>query len=77
MDPFGKLDRYGYGLYLSEELISHTGYIVGFRSHFILNPKENIRGIVFSNNVSMSPKDVSSGIYKMIYKQSDKRTNDL
>lgn len=64
--PYGNLDSYGYGLYLSKELISHTGYIVGFRSHFIVNPKEKIRVFVFANNVSMSPKKVSSGIYKMI-----------
>jgi len=25
MGPYGDLDSYGYGLYLSEELISHTG----------------------------------------------------
>jgi D-alanyl-D-alanine carboxypeptidase len=71
--PYGNLDMYGYGLYLSKELISHSGYIVGFRSHFIVNPKENIRVFVFANNVSMSPKSVSSGIYKIISdKHSDK-----
>lgn len=64
--PYGNIDGYGYGLYVSEDLISHTGYIVGFRSHFILNPEKNIRIVVFSNNVSMSPKDVSSGIYRII-----------
>ena len=73
MGPYGDLDSYGYGLYLSEELISHTGYIVGFRSHFIVNPKENIRVIVFSNNVSMSPKDVTSGIYRLISEHSDQK----
>ncbi|MDO6602497.1 serine hydrolase domain-containing protein [Arenibacter palladensis] len=72
--PDGNLDGYGYGLFLSKDLISHTGYIVGFRSHFIMNPKENIRVVVFSNNVSMSPKDVSNGVYKIISdKKSDKR----
>ncbi len=71
--PYGNFDSYGYGLFLSKELISHTGYIVGFRSHFIVNPKENIRVFVFSNNVSMSPKSVSSGIYKIISKHSDKK----
>jgi hypothetical protein len=65
---------YGYGLYLSKELISHSGYIVGFRSHFIVNPKENIRVFVFANNVSMSPKSVSNGIYKIISdKHNDKK----
>lgn len=72
--PSGKLDSYGYGLFLSKELISHTGYIVGFRSHFMVNPKENIRVFVFSNNVSMSPKKVSNGIYEIISdNQSDKK----
>ncbi len=72
VDPYGNLDMYGYGLYISEELISHSGYIVGFRSHFIVNPKQNIRVFVFSNNVSMSPKDVSSRIYRII---SDKHSD--
>lgn len=75
--PSGNLDSYGYGLFLSKELISHTGYIVGFRSHFIVNPKENIRVFVFSNNVSMSPKKVSTGIYKTISKNlSEKKNNN-
>ena len=73
--PYGDLNMYGYGLYLSKEkaLISHAGYIVGFRSHFIVNTKEDIRVFVFANNVSMSPKSVSGGIYKII---ADKQSDD-
>jgi D-alanyl-D-alanine carboxypeptidase len=69
---------YGYGLFISNGIISHPGYIVGFRSHFIVNPKENIRVFVFTNNVSNDPKNVSGGIYNIITeKQTDKRNNDL
>ena len=70
--PFGNFESYGYGLFLSKERVSHTGYIVGFRSHFIVNPKEDIRVFVFSNNVSMSPKIVSGGIYRILSKDSDR-----
>jgi CubicO group peptidase (beta-lactamase class C family) len=66
LGPNGVSQMYGYGLSLTDETICHSGYIVGFRSHFIVNPKENIRVFVFSNNVSNSPKNVSSGIYKII-----------
>ena len=59
-------DMYGYGLSISNGIISHSGYIVGFRSHFIVNPQENIRVFVFNNNVSNNPKNVSSGIYKIL-----------
>tara|TARA_R110002111_G_C5939708_1_gene367572 strand:+ start:26 stop:1174 length:1149 start_codon:yes stop_codon:yes gene_type:complete len=59
---------YGYGLSLTDGIISHPGYIVGFRSHFIVDTNNSIKVFVFNNNVSNNPKNVSSGIYNMITK---------
>jgi len=60
---------YGYGLSLTDGIISHPGYIVGFRSHFIVDTKKGIKVLVFNNNVSNNPKNVSSGIYNMMSKK--------
>ncbi|MFK8057679.1 MAG: serine hydrolase domain-containing protein [Saprospiraceae bacterium] len=57
---------YGYGLSLADGIISHPGYIVGFRSHFIVDTKAGLKVLVFSNNVSKSPKNVSIGIYEIL-----------
>lgn len=58
--------KYGYGLSLANGVISHPGYIVGFRSHFIVDTNNNIQVFVFSNNVSNNPKNVSGKIYKVL-----------
>lgn len=82
LTPFSKDDElgpddlsqmYGYGISLNEGTICHSGYIVGFRSHFIVNPINDIRIFVFSNNVSNNPRDVSTGIYKIL----NNKNNDL
>ncbi|BAO76434.1 serine hydrolase domain-containing protein [Winogradskyella sp. PG-2] len=62
---------YGYGLSLTDGIISHPGYIVGFRSHFIVDTNNGIKVLVFNNNVSNNPKNVSSGIYNMISKKTE------
>jgi CubicO group peptidase (beta-lactamase class C family) len=67
---------YGYGLFISKETISHSGYIVGFRSHFIVKPQENIRVFVFNNNVSNNPKNISEGIYRILTENENSK-NDL
>lgn len=60
---------YGYGLSLTEGIISHPGYIVGFRSHFIVDTNNGIKVLVFNNNVSNNPKNASRGIYNIISKK--------
>ena len=82
LTPFSKDDElgpddlsqmYGYGISLNEGTICHSGYIVGFRSHFIVNPVKDIRIFVFSNNVSDNPRNLSTGIYEIF----NNRNNDL
>ena len=57
---------YGYGLILSDELICHEGYIVGFRSYFIVDPKEELFIAIFSNNTTNNPKQISSGLLNIM-----------
>jgi D-alanyl-D-alanine carboxypeptidase len=59
---------YGYGLSLTDGIISHPGHIVGFRSHFIVDTNNGIKVLVFNNNVSNNPVNISSKIYNMISK---------
>ncbi|MBT8294596.1 MAG: beta-lactamase family protein, partial [Eudoraea sp.] len=54
--------HYGYGLSLTDKTISHPGYIVGFRSHFIVDTTQNLQVFVFNNNVSNNPRNISTGI---------------
>lgn len=66
--------HYGFGLSLTSKTISHPGYIVGFRSHFIVDTAQNIKIFVFNNNVSNNPRNVSRGIYEIIsVKHIDKK----
>lgn len=58
--------HYGYGLNLTDNTISHPGYIVGFRSHFIVDTTQQIQVFVFNNNVSNDPKNISRKIYELI-----------
>jgi D-alanyl-D-alanine carboxypeptidase len=62
----GKTTSYGYGLYLGDGLISHEGYIVGFRSHFILDPKDDELVVVFTNNTTNDPARISAGMLAII-----------
>jgi len=58
--------HYGYGLNLTDNTISHPGYIVGFRSHFIVDTNQQIQVFVFNNNVSNDPRNISRGIYERV-----------
>jgi CubicO group peptidase (beta-lactamase class C family) len=69
--------KYGYRLSLTAGVISHPGYIVGFRSHIIVDTNNNIRVFVFNNNVSNNPKNISSGIYNILAKKYTDKNNDL
>jgi CubicO group peptidase (beta-lactamase class C family) len=64
--PDGKPESYGYGLVISENLLSHSGYIVGFRSHFILDRKNKLLIVVFSNNITNNPKKITTGLYQYL-----------
>jgi Beta-lactamase class C and other penicillin binding proteins len=64
--PRGKPQSYGYGLLMEDELINHSGYIVGFRSDFILDQKKEILIVVFSNNTTNDPIHISTGLLKIL-----------
>jgi CubicO group peptidase (beta-lactamase class C family) len=56
---------YGYGLFVGDELLSHPGYIVGFRSHFIVDTERNLLVVVFSNSTSNNPRRIARGLLKI------------
>lgn len=70
-DARGTPQSYGYGLFLGDGLISHSGYIVGFRSHFIIDPGKEILIAVFSNNTTNDPKRISAGLLQLLDSSSD------
>lgn len=66
--PRGKPQSYGYGLLVEDEVVSHSGYIVGFRSHFIVDRQKEILIAVFSNNTTNNPERISTGLLKVLEK---------
>jgi len=64
--PRGNPQSYGYGLLLEDELVHHSGYIVGFRSDFILDRQKEILIAVFSNNTTNDPIRISTGLLKIV-----------
>ena len=52
----------GYGLLMRNGVIGHMGFIVGFRSHFIVVPKEKVLVAVFSNNTTNDPTRIAEGL---------------
>ena len=62
----GEPRSYGYGLVITKDLISHGGYIVGFRSYFVVDKKNEILMAVFSNNTATDPKRISSLLLKFL-----------
>ena len=65
-DARGVPQSIGYGLFLSDRLISHAGYIVGFRSHFIVDREKRVLIAVFSNNTTSDPMRISSGLLEIL-----------
>jgi len=64
--PRGKTQSYGYGLLVEDELVHHSGYIVGFRSDFIVDRQKEILIAVFSNNTTNNPSRISAGLLKIL-----------
>ena len=64
-DARGGALGYGFGLFVGEGLLSHPGYIVGFRSHFILDTTRDLLVAVFSNNTSNDPQRIAHGLLKI------------
>lgn len=65
--PRGKPQSYGNGLFVEDGLVSHPGYIVGFRSHFIVDRQKEILIAVFSNNTTNNPGRIATGLLKVYY----------
>ena len=61
-DARGVPQSYGYGLFLGDDLISHPGYIVGFRSHFIVDRDKKWLIVVFTNNTTNDPIRIATGL---------------
>ena len=64
--PRGKPQSYGYGLLVEDELVHHSGYIVGFRSDFIVDRQKEILIAVLSNNTTNNPIRISTGLLKIL-----------
>ena len=65
--PGGHPQSYGYGLLVQGNLVHHSGYIVGFRSDFIVDRKEEILIAVFTNNTTNDPIGISNGLLELAY----------
>jgi len=65
MNARGAPESYGYGLFIGDGLLSHGGYIVGFRSHFIMDRDQKLLIAVFSNNTTNDPIRISTGLLKI------------
>ena len=63
--PSGRPLSYGYGLFLSDSQLSHPGYIVGFRSHFILDRESQLLVAVFTNNTANDPWVIATGLLEL------------
>ena len=64
-DARGVPQSYGYGLFLGDNLLSHPGYIVGFRSHFIFDTKKRILIAVFTNTTANDPSRIAADLLKI------------
>lgn len=63
----GPLDGYGYGLYVGDHLVGHSGYIVGFRSQFIYDRETATLIAVFTNNTTNNPQHIAFGLLTILF----------
>lgn len=63
----GPLDGYGYGLYVGDRFIGHSGYIVGFRSQFIYDRETSTLIAVFTNNTTNNPQQIAFGLLTILF----------
>ena len=62
----GPIDSYGYGLATGAQHIGHSGYIVGFRSWFVLVPEQGLLIVLFTNNTYNNPRHIVSGLLSIL-----------
>ena len=63
----GEIYSYGYGLDVGDRLIGHSGYIVGFRSRFDYARESQSLVVVFANNTTNSPEQISAGLLTILF----------
>lgn len=64
-DPRGGVPSYGFGVTISDELLSHSGWIVGFRSHFIFDRETELLIAVFTNNTTNDPLAIANALFRI------------
>jgi CubicO group peptidase (beta-lactamase class C family) len=64
--PQGGPISYGYGLLVAGELVGHSGYIVGFTSHFELHREKELLVVVFSNSTSNDTVGIAQRILEIM-----------
>jgi CubicO group peptidase (beta-lactamase class C family) len=64
--PNGGPISYGYGLLVADEVIRHSGYIVGFTSHFELNREKDLLVVVFSNSTSNDTVSIAQRVLEIM-----------
>jgi CubicO group peptidase (beta-lactamase class C family) len=64
--PTGQPHHYGYGLLVSGALVGHAGYIVGFRSDFLLDRQDGLLIVVFTNNTTNDPRRITGELYRLL-----------
>lgn len=51
---------------MSNSLLGHSGYIVDFRSHFIVDRQNNVLIAVFSHNTTNVPRNITAGLLRIL-----------
>ena len=62
----GPMRSYGYGLATGDQLVGHSGSIVGFRSQFVFMPEQALLIAIFSNSTSTSPRQMAQGLLSIL-----------
>lgn len=62
----GPLDSMGYGLFVGDRLIGHSGLVVGFSSQFVFDRQTRSLIAVFSNDVNDDPQHVVFGLLTLL-----------
>jgi CubicO group peptidase (beta-lactamase class C family) len=64
-------DEYGYGLFVHDSSplkFSHPGFIPGFRSHIAVYPEKDLHILIFCNNTSANPYEISNHLDEILNK---------
>jgi len=62
----GPLDSMGYGLFVGDRLIGHSGLVVGFSSQFVYDRQTRSLIVVFSISIDGNPQQVTFGLLTLL-----------